>query len=71
MDNMYGVFIVLMIGSAAASLFGFVEWLLIMYFKAKKYKVRHAHFFLLYDIFKPLQLYFAQPLLTFVGLLFG
>lgn len=58
---MYGVFIVLMIGSAAASLFGFVEWLLIMYFKAKKYKVRSAcvwisnkflHFFVFIAFFR-------------------
>lgn len=39
MENMYGVFIVLLFGSSLASSFGFIEWFVIILQRSRKYKV--------------------------------
>lgn len=53
MENLNGVFYVLLVGSAFASLYGIVEWMIIIFLRAKRQNVRNfsiRFFFVLHDI---------------------
>ncbi|XP_037036366.1 glutamate receptor ionotropic, kainate 2-like [Bradysia coprophila] len=43
MDNMYGVFFVLSVGSAFATVYGILEWLMVIFLRAKRQNLSFGH----------------------------
>lgn len=43
MDNLGGVYLVLLVGSAVATIYGFIDWLYNVYKRSKRYHVSFKH----------------------------